>query len=81
MNKIFIKIISAKDVLLIESPDLPACGDAFSFRAEGRELDLCGARYELSEELPSFRRAVLKIGGGVYLAECDENSRCIAAKI
>ncbi|MBP1449400.1 MAG: hypothetical protein JZD41_05255 [Thermoproteus sp.] len=56
MNKIFIKIISIKDVLLIESPDLPACGDAFSFRAEGRELDLCDARYELSEELPSFKR-------------------------
>lgn len=75
---ISIKLIVVKDVAIIEA-DLEGCGQAFSFRAEGKELDICGSRYELSEELPRFRKAVLKLRNGVYLGECD-GPLCIAAR-
>ncbi|MEL9990810.1 MAG: hypothetical protein QXP98_10620 [Thermoproteus sp.] len=75
-----LRLIYVRDSAIIEAQELTPCGDAFSFKIEGGLLSICGNAYELSEEVPKFRRAVLRTKSGVYLVECDDDMNCIAAK-
>ncbi|MEZ0248134.1 MAG: hypothetical protein ABWJ97_02570 [Thermoproteus sp.] len=75
-----LRLIYVRDSAIIEAQELVPCGDAFSFKIADRSLSICGNAYELSEEVPKFKKAVLRTRSGVYLVECDDDMNCIAAK-
>lgn len=75
-----IRLIYIKDVAILDAKDLVPCGDAFSMRLRGKLLSMCGNEYELSDDVPKFRKAALRTAGGVYLVECDEDMNCVAAR-
>jgi hypothetical protein len=75
-----VKFIYIKDTAIVEARGLSTCGDAFSLKIEGKYVQMCGNTYELSEEVPRFRRGMLKAADGVYLIECDDGMNCLAAR-
>ncbi|MGC8583136.1 MAG: hypothetical protein ACP5I3_05865 [Thermoproteus sp.] len=75
-----VRLIYIKDTAIVEARDLSTCGDAFALKIEGRYVSICGNTYELSEEIPKFRKGVLKAADGVFLVECDEDMNCLAAR-
>lgn len=77
---LIIRLIYIKDVAVLDARDLVPCGDVFSMRLEDRYLSVCGKVYELSEDVPKFRKAVLRTAAGVYLVDCDESMNCVASR-
>ncbi len=75
-----IKLIYIKDIAILDAKDLVPCGDAFSMRLKGKLISICGNVYELSEDIPKFRKGALRAANGVYLIECDEDMNCVAAR-
>ncbi|ACB40572.1 hypothetical protein [Pyrobaculum neutrophilum] len=73
-----VKVVKIRDVAIIKLDAAP-CADVFIFRAEGRELEICGSSYVLDGEIEEFRRGLLLLGGVPYFVECDMG-RCVAAR-
>ncbi|MEZ0319344.1 MAG: hypothetical protein ABWK05_05045 [Pyrobaculum sp.] len=72
-----VKVVQIRDVAIIEM-DVAPCADVFIFTIRGREVEMCGKVFELSEELV-FRKGLLILNKSAYFVECEEGT-CIAAK-
>jgi len=74
-----IKVVQVRDVAIIKVEELQPCADVLTFKA-GRELEICGMRYELSDDLGEFKKGLLILGGVPFFVECNEERLCIAAR-
>jgi hypothetical protein len=73
-----IKVVQIRDVAIIKI-DLEPCADVFTFRIGGRELELCGKVFTLSQELEEFRKGLLVMAKTPFFVECKAGV-CLAAK-
>lgn len=74
-----VKVVRVRDVAIIDM-ELEPCADVFTFRVEGREIQLCGRTVVLSEPLEEFRKGLLVLGKTPFFVECEEGS-CVAARV